>query len=146
MNTAKVAISLIALGMFGMALAQEEPRVKLEFITDEGADEAVHLQFDSDELGFNLHDMQVGENQAIVDEQGRTVLVTREEDGFTFNVDGKTISMPALHAGHGDVMVMHGDHDTNVEVEVLHELTEADGAHKDHHQVKVVKKIEVVSD
>lgn len=42
MDTLKAAISLVAVGMFGVALAQEESRVKLEFITDDGAHEDHH--------------------------------------------------------------------------------------------------------
>lgn len=45
--------------------------------------------------GFDMHGMQVGETQSIIDETGRSVLVTREQDGFRFDVDGKSISVPA---------------------------------------------------
>lgn len=143
MTISKVVTGIVAIGLFGAALAQEERRVKVEVITDDGAHDPVHVQIDSDDLEFNLHDMQEGENQAIVDEQGRTILVTREADGFTFNVDGKEITMPMLHEEHGTMVMMHGEHDKNVEVEVIQE---GEGNHDGHYEVKVVKKVEVVSE
>lgn len=149
MTISKVVTGIVAIGLFGAALAQEERRVKVEVITEDGAHDPVHVQIHSDDLGFNLHDMQEGENQAIVDEQGRTILVTREADGFTFNVDGKTINMPMLHEEHGAMVMMHGEHDKNVEVEVIHEVSDMDDVHEGHYEVKVVKvvkEIEVVSD
>ncbi len=44
--------------------------------------------------------MQVGENRAVVDKNGQNVLITREENGFRFDVDGKTIRTPLHHAPH----------------------------------------------
>jgi hypothetical protein len=117
MAISKVVTSLVAIGMFSVAIAQEEARVKIEVMTDDGDGDAVHMAIDSEDLGFNLHDMQEGENQAIVDDQGRTILVTRQADGFKFEVDGKTIEMPMIS----------GDHDET-------------------HEVKIVKKVEVISD
>ena len=146
MIISKAVTSLIAIGLFGAALAQEEARVKIEVITDDGNDDGIHMAIDSDDLGFNLHDMQEGENQAIVDEQGRTILVTREADGFTFDVDGKSIKMPLISADHERMIAMHGEHDENVEVHVVHDVVEVYGEHDEHHEVKVVKKVEVISD
>jgi hypothetical protein len=91
-------------------------------------DSGVRIDLDSDEMDFNLHDMQVGENRAIVDKSGRSILVTRGENNFTFDVDGKTIEMPLFNA-HDDAHVWVGDGDftTDVDVRVLHE--EMGGAH-----------------
>ena len=74
-------------------------KMEIKVISDDG-DGQTRLVLDSDELGFNLHDMQVGENQSIVDKDGRPVLITRTEDGFTFDVDGKSIEMPAFNGPH----------------------------------------------
>ena len=146
MNVAKTVISLVAVGLFSVAVAQDEARVKIEVKTDDGNGENVHVSLDSDDLGINLQDMQEGENQAIVDEQGRTILITREVDGFRFDVDGKSVRMPLLHGDIEDMVVIHSEHGENVDVHVEHDVIEVDGGHDGEHTVKIVKKIEAVSD
>ncbi len=146
MNIVKVIISLVAVGLFGAAVAQDQSRVQIEVKTDDGDGDGVHIALDGDDLGVNLHAMQEGENQAIVDEQGRTILITREADGFRFDVDGKTIKMPMLQGDGDTLMKIHSDHDANVEVHVAHEVVEIDGEHDGEHAVKIVKKVEVVSE
>jgi len=37
------------------------------------------------------HNMQVGDNRSVVDKNGRSILVTRAEENFSFDIDGKTI-------------------------------------------------------
>lgn len=146
MNVAKVITSLVAIGLFGAAVAQDEARVQIEVKTDDGHGGLTHIALDGDDLGVNLHDMQEGENQAIVDEQGRTILITRETDGFRFDVDGKSIKMPLLDGDHETMMQIHGEHDENVEVHVLKDVVEIDGDHDGEHTIKIVKKVEVVSE
>ena len=147
MNLSKTLTSITALGLVGIAIADDKPRVEIEVITDEGPGDATYVQFDSADLGFDLHDMQEGENQAIVDENGRTILVTRETDGFTFTVDGKSISVPMIDGDHETMMMVHSEHDIeNVDIEVVHEVVEGEGAHDGPHQVRVVKKIEIVEE
>ena len=146
MNVAKTVISLVAVGLFSAAVAQDEARVKIEVRTDDGDGENVHIALDGDDLGVNLHDMQEGENQAIVDEQGRTILITREADGFRFDVDGKSVRMPLLHGDVEDMVIIHSSHGENVDVHVEHEVIEVDGDHDGEHTVKIVKKVEVVTE
>ena len=146
MNVSKVLTSVVAIGMFGVAVAQDEARVKIEVVTDHDDGDGIHVQFDSEDAGFNLHDMQVGENQAIVDDEGRTILVTREADGFTFDVEGKSIKMPMIGSDHEQMMKLHGDHEEGFEVHVVHNVLETVGDHDELHQVKVVKKVEVVTE
>ena len=146
MNISKIVTSLVTIGLFSVAFAQEERHVMVEVITDDGSHDPVHVQIDSDDLGFNLHDMQEGENQAFVDDEGRTILVTREANGFTFDVDGKKISMPMLHDGEGAMVMMHGEHAENVEVEFIHEDVHAHGDDDGRYEIKIKKKVEVTSD
>lgn len=76
------------------------------------------LELSSDELGFDLQDLQVGESRSVVDDAGRNVLITRSADGYDFDVDGKSISMPAFDGHAGFVQV--GDFTTgNFDVEVM---------------------------
>ena len=188
MTMSKTIMSVVAIGLFGAALAQEETHVKIEYSGNDGDHDAMRIVLDSDERGFNLHDMQEGENRSVVDKEGRTILVTREADGFVFDVDGKSVKMPMLHGEHGTIAMVNGDHVEDVDVRVLHHssdmatpvmggtmiitpkpvdeatqqairsLLESAGHDSevhfiDHessdggpHQVKVVKKVEVISD
>jgi hypothetical protein len=123
MNLKEAAV-LIAVGLFATAAySGEQMHHKVEVVVV-GAeiDGETRIVLDSDELGFDLHDMQVGENQSIVDKDGRAILITRTEEGFTFEVDGKTIELPAfddLDGGH--VWFGDGDHSANIDVRVMHD-------------------------
>lgn len=134
----KNTVSLIAASVLASAaFAGEEVQTKMKMVVVDGdADEEVRLELDSDELGFNLHDMQVGENQSVVDSQGRNILVTREEDGFSFNVDGKTIKMPAMDGEHERVWVQKFGDGEDVDVHVIHDATHE----HDDGEVKIIKK------
>ncbi|MDJ0813422.1 MAG: hypothetical protein QNJ23_06825 [Woeseiaceae bacterium] len=146
MNVAKAVISLITVGLFGAAVAQDEARVKIEVKTDDGHGDGMHVVLDGAELGFNPQDMQQGENQAFVDEQGRTILITREADGFRFDVEGKSIKVPLLNGDAEKMVEIHAEHDKDVDVHVVHDVIEIDGDHDGEHTVKIVKKVEVVSE
>lgn len=110
-----ITVTTIAfLGLATLSLAESESRTKMvvAVVADDSGD-VTRIELDSDELGFNLHDMQEGENRSIVDKNGQTILVTREADGFRFDVNGKTIRVPEFHgSGHGK----------------QHEMIEIDGA------------------
>lgn len=121
-----ITVTTIAfLGLATLSLAESESRTKMvvAVVADDSGEET-RIELDSDELGFDLHDMQQGENRSIVDKNGQTILVTREADGFRFDVNGKTIRMPAFH---GD---RHGEH---------HEMIEIDGADADDVDVRVIR-------
>ncbi len=127
MNLKETAV-LIAVCLFATAAySGEKIHHKIEVVVV-GADNdgETRLVLDSDDLGFDLHDMQVGENQSIVDKDGRAILVTRTEEGFTFDVDGKKIKMP-LFEGHGDPSVWFGDGDymADIDVHVMHDRMSA---------------------
>ena len=146
MKLSKIFTSLAMLGLVGLAIADDKPRYDVEVIADDGHSEATYINFNSDDVGFNLHDLQVGENQAIVDEQGRTILVTREADGFTFNVDGKSVSVSMFHGEHDVMTQVQGEDLANIDVEVIHEVVDEDIAHDGPTKIHVVKKVEVIAE
>jgi hypothetical protein len=116
MTTRQIAL-LLATVIFGAAAYAGDPghqKVEIRVIADDG-DGETHLALDSDDLDFDLHEMQVGENRSIVDKEGRTVLVTRTEDGYSFDIDGKTIDMPLIGA-HGGKMewTIDSEHDKHM--------------------------------
>ncbi|MDH4109328.1 MAG: hypothetical protein OEW35_13510 [Gammaproteobacteria bacterium] len=65
------------------------------------------------ENAFDPAELQVGESRSIVDDDGRTVLVTRTADGIELSVDGRTIALPHIEGVHA------GAHDANVDVKVM---------------------------
>jgi hypothetical protein len=112
---------LVALGLTSAAIAGDEisTRVTIAMVDDESAEE-LRLELDSDQLGFDLHDMQEGESRSIVDQSGRNILVTRKAEGFTFDVDGKIIEMPLLEGGHHGAIWMGDGEPGDIDVHVLH--------------------------
>ena len=126
------------------AFAGEQMHTKMKIAVVDGSDDAeTRIVLDSDELGFNLHDMQVGENQSVVDADGRNILITRDIDGFSFDVDGKTIKLPEIDADHDAVWVEGENGDADVDVHVMHDESKT----HDGHKVKVIrKKIEIRTD
>jgi len=100
-------LKLLAMGVtliFGTAaLAEVEEKREMKIViggVSSGDSAAIH--WSSDDPGIDMENMQIGESQSIVDESGRSVLITREADGFRFNIDGETITVPdmAAHAAH----------------------------------------------
>ncbi|MDH3429368.1 MAG: hypothetical protein OEQ14_05075 [Gammaproteobacteria bacterium] len=122
MKLGKIALTIGALGLLGVALADEEVKRKMvmEIVGDSGDDE-VRIELDSDELGFDLHDLQEGETRSIVDKEGRTILVSRDTDGFTFDVEGKSIKMPFFDGGHHGAVWVSDQHGEDVDVHVRHD-------------------------
>lgn len=136
MKAKQIATMLATVLFAALAFAGEKEQHKMEIkvISDDGGD-ATHLTLDSADLGFNLHDLAVGETRSVVDKEGRPVQITRNEKGFAFDVDGKTIDMPELDGAHGEsnVWVMKGDpgDDIDIDIEMLHEG--GPGHHKPGH-------------
>ncbi len=119
MKLRKLALVFAALGMATAAFAGDQMKTKMAIaVIDSDSHGEVRLDLDSDELGFDLQDMQEGENRSIVDKSGRSILITREADGYSFDVDGKTIKMPLFDDEiHNAVWVgdaNHGDFDFDV--------------------------------
>ncbi len=126
MNAKQIA-TLLATALFATAAysgEKEHHKMEIKVTMDDG-DGETHLILDSDDMGFMPHELQVGENRSIVDKEGRPILITRTEDGVSFEVDGKTIDMPAPHEGQGmrQVWVKEGDavEGMDIDVHVLHD-------------------------
>ena len=142
MEFSKIVVGAAAIGLFGVAIAQDQTRVQIEVISDDGDHEAVRLELDSDDMGFNLHDMQEGENRSIVDKDGRTILVTRNADGYSFDVDGKTIDMPLVASGHHGVVIADAEHGENVDVRVMKHGKVAAPVHMDGTMIMTGKPVD----
>ena len=100
-------LGMAIVGLAGLALAGEDMRIVIN----------------SEELGFDLrelHGMQEGENRSIVDESGRNILITREADGFTLNIDGEIIELPMLFGGYHAMAWSEDGDEVDVNVHVMH--------------------------
>jgi hypothetical protein len=121
MKTLKLAAFAVLLIFGATTFAQEEHEMKFEVIVvEDGADETASFSWSGANADFDMQNMQVGESQSIIDDSGRSVLITRETDGFKIDVDGKTIMMPEIpgtgaHATHM-AFVDGGDMDIDVQV------------------------------
>ena len=108
MNTLKLAALAILL-IFGTAAAQDDERkVQIKvMVAGVGDDEASELSWSSNDLGFDIQDLAVDETRTMESQSGETVTITRAEEGFNVEVDGKTIMMPGMGA-HGTHMALVG--------------------------------------
>lgn len=123
MKIRKLSLVLAALGLATVALGGEHMQTRVAFaVVDSDSHGDFYLQLDSDDLGFDLHDMQEGENRSIVDQSGRSILVTREADGYRFDVEGRTIKMPLFdHELHSTVWMIDSDgSDFDFDIDVMH--------------------------
>ena len=96
MKTLKLLVLAVSLIFATAALAQDDERMEMKIVVAGAtADESATIHWiGSGAAGIDMQAMQVGESQSFVDESGRAILVTREQEGFRFDVDGKTIVLP----------------------------------------------------
>jgi len=98
----------------GLAPADDRP---VEFHIDSDAPDG-NVSISSSNLGFDPAGLQVGENRAFTDDDGRSVLVTRNETSLTFTVDGRVIDVPLPPAApmppDAGVVELETDVDANV--------------------------------
>lgn len=95
-------------------IAGEDHRTRIQIDIDDEDGQAAFM-FDSEDAGFDLHDLAIGERRQLVDEAGNVANVLRTEDGFELDVNGRKVDLAELHGGHDVEMHMHpGDADTDV--------------------------------
>ncbi len=91
--TSCVMLAAIAAGTVASA-GPEESTAVIVAIEGEAAHAMTTIHLAGANMDFDLEDMQVGESRSLVDQSGRAILITRQEDGYEFNVDGKNIDVP----------------------------------------------------
>jgi len=133
MNILKLA-ALAILMTFGAAVGQEvEKKMEIKIMVDDDAsDAATKVHWASNVMDFDLQDLAVGESRTVDDESGQTVIITREEEGFSFNVDGKTVMMPDMGA-HGAHMAIMGDGAMHESIDVDVDVTSDVHVMRAHH-------------
>jgi hypothetical protein len=112
----------MALGLATTAFAGEQMKMKIAVVEDDGHGE-IRIELDSDDIGFNLEELQEGESRSIVDKSGQSIVVTRKADGFTFDVDGKTIDMPMLGGDHDSMVWVGEDGGADIDLHIMKNAT-----------------------
>ncbi len=122
---------------------------------------SLRFVFDSDEAGFDLNELQLGESRAYVDADGNNLYVVRTEEGFDFDLNGRKISLPDF-AELGDTVAFHADDETHVmrsvqkielisdedigEMDLEIELNFDDmGIHEGHETIVIKKEVDVTN-
>ena len=98
------------------AVAGETKETHIKIITD-GDDGG--FEWHSTDPAADFSDLEVGESKTITGDDGKEVTVTRTEEGFEFDVDGKKI----------ELMKFKGDDNVTVDIDVVHD---GDGEHVIH--------------
>ena len=124
MNTRNALFGALLVGLAGSAMAGDEAKMNMAIdMLGENGVNGKHFKFNSDDLGFDLDEMQVGESRSIVDESGQSILVTRGEEGFSLNIDGETIELPHLRGGdHGGMHWIPNGEDSDINVHVMRDI------------------------
>lgn len=123
MKTLKLLALAVTLMFGAAALADiEEKRVMKIVIEGVSSDDSTSFHWSSNDSSLDMHNMQIGESQSIVDESGRSVLITRESEGFRFDIDGETIVVPDMDFGPHEMHMAFtdgSDFTTDINVEVM---------------------------
>ena len=129
MNIKSIAAGVLAL-LAATAQAGEDQKTRIEIALDDDTSGKQSFVFDSQDAGFDLQSMVVGESRSITDRSGNTADLRRTESGFEIDIGGKTIELPNVAAHEG----RHGEH----AVELLVDGSDVVVA-KDVKQVRVMK-------
>jgi len=112
MNLRTITVFFWACLVGTAAVAGDEQRTRIEIAVEDDASSQRTFHFDSQEAGFDLHSMAVGETRTVTDQSGNTAGIRRTEDGFEFDVNGETIDLKDLHQLNG----MHGEHEIEMHI------------------------------
>jgi hypothetical protein len=106
---------------FGIAVADDVEKEMHFKIVVAGDGEAQEIDWTSNDAGFSLDDLEVGESRTLENSDGEPLTVTRTEDGFAFDVNGETVTVPHMgeHAPHTAFIDADGAVE-DVNVEVMH--------------------------
>lgn len=107
LKTGTSLLLLVGLAMTAFAIAGEQHHDLRIVLTEEGDGEPLRIELSGDELGFGLNELAEGESRAVVDRDGRNILITREREGFRFDVEGRTVHMPAVPSHGSEKRIEH---------------------------------------
>ncbi len=101
-----------------LAVAGQAHQQKLVIAIDDGTEDGqVFINVDDAQDAIDIDKLQVGESRSIVDEQGRSILLTKTETGLDLNVDGRVIALPSYDDAQADLEAAGVHPDSDVEIE-----------------------------
>lgn len=119
MKALLVGLFMVLTGVGIASAGEEHESVKIKVIKSVDGDDATFSW--SGDPG-DLDDLAVGESKTLKD----GVVVTRTDEGLSFEIDGETIAVPVVHGHKGTKAFMLKDgHDGDIDVEVI----EGGGSH-----------------
>jgi len=120
MKTLKLLAWAVTL-IFSAAVADvEEKRVMKIVVTGDSSGDSTTIHWASDDSDFDMQGMQLGETHSIVDESGNSILITKEAEGFRFDVDGETIIVPDIDTNEMHMAFLDGsDFSADVHVGII---------------------------
>lgn len=122
----RVAVLAFVASLAGAVWAGEMERK--EVVVAVAADDTgghFKFRFDSDDAGFDLDELQVGESRSVVGDSGETALITREEKGFRIDVNGEAITLPLIEGDHESRVWASGDASSDLDVHVIDAMPHA---------------------
>ncbi len=120
MKTLKVLAWAVTLIFSATAADVEEKRIMKIVVAGDSSRDSTAFHWTSDDADFDMQGMQLGETRSIVDESGSSVLITREAEGFKFDVDGETIIVPDFDIDGAHMAFVGGsDFSTDVDIEII---------------------------
>lgn len=123
-----------ALAASALAEEQRVERVKVKLVLDdEGDPDRIEL----DDLG----EMELGETRSYTTDSGKSVLVTRDEEGWELDIDGKKLRVGDHSAGEGDVFVHRMKKFELGEDGEMKSMVFITGDDADEHDVRIMRQI-----
>ncbi|MBT8091652.1 MAG: hypothetical protein KJN77_01360 [Gammaproteobacteria bacterium] len=116
MNSSKYAVLIWAFLLATAAVAGDEQRTKIAIAVEGDAPGEQSFHFDSEESGFDLGSLAIGESRVWTDESGNVANIMRTSDGYEIDVAGEKI---VLDERVGEGM---SDIDSGVEVEEVRKI------------------------
>ncbi len=109
----------------------------------------IKIVADGEIVEIDGDDFEVGETRQSFTESGKEVLITRTEDGFQLEIDGKEIDVDMPHGEHHTMFNMSSDEDRKVVIRKFHNEGDEHGYHfihgeGDHHWVEAGDDVDVV--
>jgi len=106
-----------AILLAGAAVAGDQERTHIKIAVDSDATDASTFVFDSQNAGFDLQSMAVGEAQTLTDASGNVATISRTVDGFEVDVAGETVALGNLDGADPFNMFVHeADHHEDIHV------------------------------
>jgi hypothetical protein len=96
MNSGKYAVLIWAFLLGTAAVAGDQQRTRIAIDIDDGTSGERAFRFDSEDAGFALGSLAIGESRTWADDSGNVASIMRTAEGFEIDVAGETIVIDDL--------------------------------------------------